>query len=70
MNDAPIATFDVDQNVAEGSSTLNGQLTATDVIPNRRAQPIRLRPKPSSSFQPLSMIWMSMVLTKHHSVRL
>ena len=31
VNDAPVATFDVDQNVAEGSSTLNGQLTATDV---------------------------------------
>ena len=30
VNDAPIATFD-DQNVVEGSSTLNGQLTATDV---------------------------------------
>ena len=31
VNDAPVATFDVDQNVAEGSSKLNGQLTATDV---------------------------------------
>ena len=31
VNDAPVATFEVDQNVAEGSSKLNGQLTATDV---------------------------------------
>ena len=31
VNDAPVATFTVDQNVAEGSSTLSGQLTATDV---------------------------------------
>ena len=59
VNDAPIATFNVDQNVAEGSSTLSGQLTATDVDTKSTNTADRRDEEFPSLFQPLSMIWMS-----------